>query len=193
MIQILNALMVLILGFTYLFMTYGLIWKGHSYNAVTWILWTILDLIALYGTIRNHDDSTLLLTYVSGTSLVALTTLLKGHFELTWVEGLTCFLTMGCIAYSKFGTPSMTVWASGFALTVSGLPHLRKEYKKQFVEKSSKQVAVLFLAAMACATLAAMTQHSPLIIPLFGLGYWAIGTLISFTSHIRRRRPLESI
>jgi hypothetical protein len=107
------------------------IWTGKlKQSFATWILWVILDCIALGSIIAQKGENTFVLTcYVFGGTLVWLSLLYKRQFKWGVKEWLTLGLVVLCMAIWKVSGAWWATIASTFAVCVSGIP--------QFIESNS--------------------------------------------------------
>lgn len=170
--------MVVLLILNYLYVAYGLWFQGEKNNFVTWALWTAFDSIGLYGTLKKGEDPTLLITFVSGSAIIALILLIKREIIWTWVEFVILVLVGACIYISQTQSPAVTIVATALGLTLSGVPYWKDLYKAKFIKQSQKISAYGFLLALSCGVIKTLLVHEFVIIPLNGVVYWVVAIII---------------
>lgn len=182
----LNFSMIAAMGSMYLFILYGIVSKGLRVNGVSWLLWTILDGIALYGVICKRDSPVLLAVYVIGTALVTFVAFAKGYFQWTRVEAFTSVVVIACIVVTWFGTPSETIAASATAMWVAGIPYLFecRIHSTRVAFLSAK----LWSASMAVALVAAVVNETSVLFPVVGLTYW-LAVWLMLGSYPKKQNP----
>lgn len=163
----------------YLIIILGIFFKGNTLNAVTWILWTILDLFALYGTWKKGEDLTLLMTFCIGTGLVALLLLIKGQFVWNNTARKISYLVLLCIIVILFGNENNVVWASSIAVFAAGIPYLSELWNKLVVDKSTTTANTLFFLTTLCSVFLAYSTKMSLVFSVTCFMYWIIAMFIS--------------
>ncbi len=155
----------------YLIIVYGIIWKGNTLNAVTWILWDILDIVALYGTIEKGGDTTLLWTFIAGTSAVAVLLLFKKHWTFGWIEIGTCILVTLCLGVVWLGTADLVIWAGSIAIVVAGIPFIR-DLSQPDIDADTKQMCALFFLVTGLSVVRTAYLGENMVFPVFCFIYW---------------------
>jgi hypothetical protein len=177
--KILSVLMVMLFVANYLYISYGIVFKKGDHNVITWVLWAVFDIIALYGTIKNKEDFTLTLTFVLGTGLVTLVLLFKGVVRWTWVETLTIILVGICIFLTQVAAPNIIINATAIGLTVAGFPYLFTDIFKRFSFPKNEIISAwIFMAGSLCGTLATLLRGELVTIPLLAFLYWILILLV---------------
>lgn len=112
------------------FPTLYYIWTNKlKQSFATWVLWVILDCIALGSIIAQKGENTFVLTcYVFGGTLVWLSLLYKKQFKWGKKEWLTLGLVVLCMAIWKVSGAWWATIASTFAVFVSGIPQFIESY-----------------------------------------------------------------
>ncbi len=163
----------------YLIIIYGIIWKGKEMNAVTWVLWLILDGVALYGTIQKGEDATLLWIFIAGTGAVALLLLLKRHWAFGWIEIGTCFLVVICLVAMYFGDADQIIWAGSIAIAVAGIPFIKDLFKPD-IDADTKQMCVLFFLTTGLSVARTAYLDQNMVFPVFCFIYWIFAMKMAY-------------
>lgn len=166
----------------YLIIIYGLLFKNQTGNFITWFLWTVLDVIALYGIYQKGETSTLLFVFIGGSSLVTLLLLIKKQFTWTNVEKITCIIVVICLIVSKIGNPSVVIWSGSIAVFVSGIPYLGYLKNTTEINIRTKAVGVLFFLTTIFSTFHAFMFNQDKIFSIFCLVFWFIASFLGFKS-----------
>jgi hypothetical protein len=89
----------------------------------TWMLWVMFDVIALLGVLaQNGDNYRLLMCYVFGGTIVALSLLYMKQFKWTKVDTVTVVMVLACLLVWYFSGSKMAIVASSLAVFASGYP-----------------------------------------------------------------------
>ncbi len=97
----------------------------------TWMLWVLLDVIALGSIIAQKGDNwTLLACYISGGTIVAVLLIYKKQFRWTWIESATVSLVFICIFLWLASGPKLATIASTLAVCLSGIPQYVESRKE---------------------------------------------------------------
>lgn len=169
----------------YLYISYGILFKKGDHNVVTWTLWTLFDVIALYGTIKNQENPVLTTTFVIGSGLVTVVLFFKGIVRWTWVETLTTILVAICVVLTQTASPSVIINATAIGLTIAGFPYLFTDLCKRFVFPESEIISAwIFMLGCLFGTIATLLRGELITIPLLAFLYWVV---ILITIQYRKR------
>jgi hypothetical protein len=122
--------------------------KGGEQSFATWLLWVLLDAIAMVSTILEKGNSLLLIFYVIGGSTVTVLLLYKKLFKWTWFEWLILTLVIICLVVWKAGGSGTAIVASSLAVFIAGVPQIVELW-----QKPSKEIGCVYLGYAVAALL----------------------------------------
>lgn len=111
-----------------------LIWTDKlKQSFATWLLWVILDGIAL-GTIiaKNGENTRVLICYVIGGSAVAVSLFCKDQFKWGTKETVTSLLVLVCLGIWKLAGPTVATVATTIAVCISSIPQFLESRSAKF-------------------------------------------------------------
>lgn len=168
--------MVVLFVFNYLHITYGIWFKGNKNNFATYALWLAFDGLALYNTYQNNEDPTLTLTFIIGTTLVAIGLLLKKSYEWTWVETLITVLVVICMVITQVSSPKVALNVTAIGLGIAGLP-----YWKDLLTRRASDAEFfngwVYLVALLFAATTVLLRHETPTVAIIGFFFW-VGALV---------------
>lgn len=171
------------LTIAYLITLYVVRVKKEFLNAVSWVFWLIIDLVALYGLWKKGEDLTLVLTFVIGTGAVTLVLLWKKMWEFGRTELWMLLLVITCLIVVMFGTPDMVVWASAIGLSVAGISFL-KDLSGPNISGTTKWMCAFYFLAMIFSVARTAYLDQSFILPISCLFYWIIALNLAFKEHV---------
>lgn len=122
--------------------------KGGEQSFATWLLWVLLDAIAMVSTILEKGNSLLLIFYVIGGSIVTVLLLYKKLFKWTWFEWLILVLVTICLVIWKVGGSRTAIVASSLAVFIAGVPQILELW-----QKPNKEIGYVYTGYMIAALL----------------------------------------
>jgi hypothetical protein len=116
-----------IIGGTVYFVLWVQILRGLKQNFATWILWSLIDVVATLSTLIEKGNFLLPVTYAAGSLLIAMTVFFRfGMKRISWGpnETMTAVLVVIClVAYEIFGGIAGIV-VSTISVGIAGIPQL---------------------------------------------------------------------
>lgn len=182
MVLILKWAMIVFAVAAYLIVVYG-IRKGKKLNALTWVLWDILDIVALYGTMKKGEDTTLLWIFVVGTGAVALFLIVKKSWTFGWVEFGTFLLVAICLLVVKFGDADLVIWASSTAVCIAGIPFI-KDLSAPDIDADTKEMCGLFFLVTGLSVWRTACLDQDMVFPVFCFIYWIFAFRMAYKEQL---------
>lgn len=105
--------------------------KCVEQNIASWVLWGLLDVIALVGILSDKGNYLLVATYTLGAVITSTCILLSpSKIQWTWVETLSVVLVITClILWKNFGS-TLAIISSSAAVFVASIPQMVSAWKK---------------------------------------------------------------
>lgn len=120
-----------IIGFAaYIPLTIGILKNRTRQSFAAFLLWGLLDTIAMISAIWQDGNFWLAASNVAGAFSIAALLLMKRQFEWSKIESITCLLVIVCLAVWYRAGNTGAIVASSVAVVIAGLPqmaHTRRE------------------------------------------------------------------
>lgn len=130
MYDILQQSAAVICVIAYIFLIIGINKPDMEQSFAAFLLWGMLDTIAMITSIFEQGNFWLPLSNSLGASLVAILLIVKKQVVWTWVESLTAFLVVAClIVWSAAGERAGLI-ASTIAVLIASVPQMIDTYKR---------------------------------------------------------------
>ncbi len=108
----------------------GIVHSRIEQSFAAFMLWALLDTIAAVTTIFQHGNYMLPLGYSFTASAIAIALVVKKQLRWSYVETLTSFLVLICLAIWFFVGDEAGTIASSLAVIIAGIPQAVEIYKK---------------------------------------------------------------
>lgn len=106
----------------------GIYQRKITQSFATWILWVLLDAIALATTLVKHGNYAVLASYVCGGTIVWVSLLVMKQFRWGLKEWLTLGMVLICLIIWYFSGPTGALVASTIAVFLAGWPQLKESW-----------------------------------------------------------------
>jgi hypothetical protein len=147
-------LMAGIVGFSaYVPLTVGIIRERASQSFAAFLLWGLLDAIAMVSSILQHGNFWLATSNVVGTFFIAALLLYKGQFEWSKTETLTCVLVVVCLIIWYVSGNTGAIVASSVAVVLAGIPQMSHTFRHP--QQTPVAVYVIWVCANTISFLSA--------------------------------------
>jgi len=108
----------------------GILHGEIKQSFATWILWVVLDGIAMVSIILQDGNWLLLACYVSGGTIITISLVYTKQFKWTWFEWCTLGAVIFCLIVAKLSGARWATITSTLAVFFSGFPQFKDSWKE---------------------------------------------------------------
>jgi hypothetical protein len=114
-----------LIGFcAYIPLTFGILRETTRQSFATFLLWGMLDTVAMLGAILQDGNYWLAASNVAGTFFIAGLLLYKRQFEWSITETITCLMVVVCLVVWYTAGNTGAIVASSLAVVIAGVPQM---------------------------------------------------------------------
>lgn len=115
----------------YLPLCYQILQRKTTQNLWTWVMWGILDAIALLSVIFQGGNYLLLAVYVLGSTATSIA-IIKSGAKSSWgrFETVIALLAVACMVVWSFSGAKVATIASTLAIVIAALPQMKDAWKR---------------------------------------------------------------
>ncbi|MEO5975879.1 MAG: hypothetical protein ABIS36_20915 [Chryseolinea sp.] len=114
----------------YIPLTFAILRNTASQSFAAFLLWGMLDGIAMVGLIFQGGNFWLPLSNVLGTATIASLLVIKKQVDWTWIETLTSTLVLICMIIWFFTGDTGAIVSSSIALVIASIPQMVDTYRR---------------------------------------------------------------
>jgi hypothetical protein len=133
----------------YIFLIIGILKPNMEQSFAAFLLWGMLDTIAMITSIIEHGNFWLPLSNSVGATIVAVVLVAKKQVVWTLVESLTAALVIICLIIWAIAGEMAGLIASSLAVLIASVPQMADTYKKPWATPTLAYAIFLFADALS--------------------------------------------